>query len=78
MNIHEYQAKAVLKEFGVAVPEAAPAFTAEEAVKAAEGVAKKPAKNVSFGLSIGSTAPMPGETGMPRGVQGGATLTLFF
>ena len=49
-----------------------------EAVKAAEGVAKKPAKNVSFGLTIGSTAPMPGETGMPRGVQGGATLTLFF
>jgi succinyl-CoA synthetase beta subunit len=36
MNIHEYQAKAVLKEFGVAVPDGAPAFTAEEAVKAAE------------------------------------------
>src|SRR5215216_7730484 len=36
MNIHEYQAKAVLREFGVAVPEGAPAFTAEEAVKAAE------------------------------------------
>jgi succinyl-CoA synthetase beta subunit len=36
MNIHEYQAKAVLKEFGLAVPEGAPAFTAEEAVKAAE------------------------------------------
>jgi succinyl-CoA synthetase beta subunit len=36
MNIHEYQAKAVLKEFGVAVPEGAPAFTAEEAVKSAE------------------------------------------
>jgi succinyl-CoA synthetase beta subunit len=36
MNIHEYQAKAVLREFGVAVPEGAPASTAEEAVKAAE------------------------------------------
>ncbi|HKG74220.1 MAG TPA: ATP-grasp domain-containing protein, partial [Aestuariivirgaceae bacterium] len=36
MNIHEYQAKAVLKEFGLAVPEGAPAFTAEEAVRAAE------------------------------------------
>jgi succinyl-CoA synthetase beta subunit len=36
MNIHEYQAKAVLKEFGVAVPDGAPAFTAEEALKAAE------------------------------------------
>src|SRR5437764_11868832 len=35
MNIHEYQAKAVLREFGVAVPRGIPAFTAEEAVKAA-------------------------------------------
>jgi succinyl-CoA synthetase beta subunit len=36
MNIHEHQAKAVLKEFGVAVPRGYPAFTADEAVKAAE------------------------------------------
>ncbi|HKR87185.1 MAG TPA: ADP-forming succinate--CoA ligase subunit beta [Phenylobacterium sp.] len=36
MNIHEHQAKAVLKEFGVAVPRGYPAFTVEEAVKAAE------------------------------------------
>src|SRR6185503_14098960 len=36
MNIHEYQAKAVLRDFGAAVPEGWPAFTAEEAVKAAE------------------------------------------
>jgi succinyl-CoA synthetase beta subunit len=36
MNIHEYQAKAVLKEFGVAVPEGEPAFSVEEAVRAAE------------------------------------------
>ncbi len=35
MNIHEYQAKAVLAEFGVPVPRGAPAFTPEEAVKAA-------------------------------------------
>ena len=35
MNIHEYQAKAVLREFGVPVPRGAPAFTVEEAVKAA-------------------------------------------
>jgi succinyl-CoA synthetase beta subunit len=35
MNIHEHQAKAVLKEFGVAVPRGFPAFTVEEAVKAA-------------------------------------------
>ncbi|MCZ7657646.1 MAG: ADP-forming succinate--CoA ligase subunit beta [Xanthobacteraceae bacterium] len=36
MNIHEYQAKAVLAEFGVAVARGLPAFTVEEAVKAAD------------------------------------------
>src|SRR3954462_12077719 len=35
MNIHEHQAKAVLSEFGVAVPRGFPAFTVEEATKAA-------------------------------------------
>jgi succinyl-CoA synthetase beta subunit len=36
MNIHEYQAKGVLRDFGVAVPKGFPAFTPEEAVKAAQ------------------------------------------
>jgi len=36
MNIHEHQAKAVLAEFGVAVPRGFPAFTPEEAAQAAE------------------------------------------
>ena len=36
MNIHEHQAKTVLSEFGVAVPRGFPAFSVEEAVKAAE------------------------------------------
>lgn len=36
MNIHEYQAKAVLKQYGVKVPEGYVAFTAEEAVEAAK------------------------------------------
>jgi succinyl-CoA synthetase beta subunit len=35
MNIHEYQAKAVLREFNVPVPRGIPAFTVEDAVKAA-------------------------------------------
>ncbi len=35
MNIHEYQAKAVLREFGVPVPKGIPAFSVEEALKAA-------------------------------------------
>jgi succinyl-CoA synthetase beta subunit len=36
MNIHEHQAKAVLSEFGVAVPRGYAAFSVEEAVQAAE------------------------------------------
>src|SRR3954462_15550934 len=36
MNIHEHQAKAVLSEFGVAVPRGFAAFTADEAADAAK------------------------------------------
>ena len=36
MNIHEYQAKAVLREFGVPVPRGIPAFTVDEAVRGGE------------------------------------------
>jgi len=36
MNIHEYQGKSLLKKFGVAVPEGAPAMNVEEAVAAAK------------------------------------------
>src|SRR6476661_8587986 len=36
MNIHEYQAKAVLREFGVPVPRGHAAFSVEEAIKAAK------------------------------------------
>src|SRR6516162_4110262 len=39
MNIHEYQAKAVLREFGVPVPRGHAAFSVEEAVKAAGDLA---------------------------------------
>jgi succinyl-CoA synthetase beta subunit len=35
MNIHEYQAKAVLREFGVPVPRGVPALTVDEALKGA-------------------------------------------
>ena len=35
MNIHEYQAKVVLREFGVPVPRGVPAFSVAEAAKAA-------------------------------------------
>jgi succinyl-CoA synthetase beta subunit len=36
MKIHEYQGKEILRKFGVRVPRGIPAFTVEEAVKAAE------------------------------------------
>ncbi len=36
MNIHEYQGKELLRKFGVPVPRGAVAYTADEAVKAAE------------------------------------------
>ncbi|MHA6484414.1 ADP-forming succinate--CoA ligase subunit beta [Paenibacillus sp. strain BS8-2] len=38
MNIHEYQGKAVLKQYGVVVPEGKVAFSVDEAVAAAEGL----------------------------------------
>jgi len=36
MNIHEYQAKAVLQEYGVPVPKGSAVFSVDDAVKAAE------------------------------------------
>ena len=41
MNIHEYQAKEVLAKYGVPVPKGYPAFSVEEAVQAAEKLAKE-------------------------------------
>jgi succinyl-CoA synthetase beta subunit len=38
MNVHEYQAKELLRPYGVPLAKGAPAFTAEEAVKAAQGL----------------------------------------
>jgi len=40
MNIHEYQAKELMSQYGVAVPKGIPAFSVDEAVKAAEELAK--------------------------------------
>ncbi len=36
MNIHEYQAKTIFRDYGVTVPEGRPAFSADEAVEAAD------------------------------------------
>jgi succinyl-CoA synthetase beta subunit len=38
MNIHEYQAKQVLREFGAPVPQGKPAFSVEEAVASAQSL----------------------------------------
>ena len=38
MKIHEYQGKQILREFGVPVPRGIPAFTVDEAVRAAEQI----------------------------------------
>ena len=38
MNVHEYQAKALLKKYGVAVPEGGVAYTPDEAEKVATGL----------------------------------------
>lgn len=42
MKIHEYQAKNLLKKYGVAVPKGNVAFTSEEAYKVAQGLNKFP------------------------------------
>jgi succinyl-CoA synthetase beta subunit len=41
MNLHEYQGKQILRQFGVAVPEGYVAFTPEEAVEAAKKIQEK-------------------------------------
>ena len=41
MNIHEYQAKSVLKQYGVAVPQGKVAFSVDEAVEAAKELGGK-------------------------------------
>ncbi|MCK5168230.1 MAG: succinate--CoA ligase subunit beta, partial [Bacteroidales bacterium] len=41
MNIHEYQAKSILKQFGVAVPEGVVIEDAEKAVEAAKQIQEK-------------------------------------
>ncbi|MCW5688661.1 MAG: ADP-forming succinate--CoA ligase subunit beta [Pseudolabrys sp.] len=38
MNVHEYQAKTVLRDFGVPVPRGIPAFTADDAAEAAKAL----------------------------------------
>src|SRR5438128_604956 len=41
MKIHEYQAKEILRKYGVATPRGVPCFSVDEAVKAAESLGGK-------------------------------------
>jgi succinyl-CoA synthetase beta subunit len=41
MNIHEYQGKEILRKYNVPVPRGIPAFSVEEALKAAESWAAR-------------------------------------
>jgi hypothetical protein len=55
------------------------AAAVEEAVTAASGIAKASKKGgASFGFSLGSPTPGPGEQGMPGGIQGTIVFTYVF
>ena len=45
MNLHEFQGKSILKQYGVTVPEGIVAFTADEAVSAAKMLTEKTGTN---------------------------------
>ena len=51
MNIHEYQAKEVLRGFGAPVPTGKPAFTVEEAASRAQSYARTQAVSGELHLS---------------------------
>ena len=68
MNIHEYQAKAVLREFGVPVPRGHAAFSVEDAVKAAKDLGT-PVLVVKAQIHAGGR----GKAGGVKVVKGGPT-----
>ena len=49
-----------------------------EAIESVKGIAKAPSKGVSVGIKFGNPDPMPGQTGMPGGIQGTVTITWHF
>ena len=68
MNIHEYQAKAVLKEFGAPVPRGFPAFTPDEAVDAAakpEARAGRKPATAAVATAANPGAAVPARTRAP-------------
>ncbi len=81
MNVHEYQAKALLKDYGVAVPDGRVAYTAEEAEAAARELAG-PVYVVKAQIHAGGRgkgggvrlAKSPAEVGQIAGAMLGMTL----
>ena len=59
MNIHEYQAKELLKQYGVVVPEGKVAFSVEEAVQAAEEIGTRAAGRAAAVADILIAASTP-------------------
>ena len=57
MNIHEYQAKAVLREFGVPVPRGVAAFTVDEAIKGSQLVRKIMGSAALRAITVEETKP---------------------
>jgi hypothetical protein len=50
----------------------------KDAAEAAQGIAQAPSRGISVGFSLGSPTPLPGQTGMPGGIQGKLTATFQF
>ena len=60
MNIHEYQAKKLLSDFGVPVPKGLPAFSVEEAVKNLFRSYKASINHINLLASFCSSFPIHG------------------
>ena len=73
MNIHEYQAKAVLKEFGLPVSRGVPIFKAEEAEAAARELGG-PVWVVKSQIHAGGRGKGSFK-GAPAGAKGGVRVT---
>jgi len=67
MNIHEYQAKSILKQFGVAVPEGIVAENVEEAIEAAKKIREKTGVETSFWKKELSTSSYMSFNNLPNG-----------
>ena len=59
MNIHEYQAKSLLKKFGVAVPDGGVAYTPDEALDVAKSLPGPVTAFILKTITFGQWAEIP-------------------